>query len=201
MAQFASVDDYQIFTRSVKFKNRYIRTPKEEEFLKAVRIMSKERLVTRRAEWKFYRAQRGYCEGVVEERVYYDEDEDKIERRPAAKPYPPERMKPLSKQVPEGRVNPTGIPCLYGATSPYIAVAEVRPWKGELISVATLSLRRDVKIVEFLRYHDDDPNSVFINSPYETVLTEEGISYIQEPSNEATLIMCGLILIRHSPSP
>ena len=86
MAQFASVDDYQIFARSVKFKNRYIRTSKEEEFLKAVRIMSKERLITRPAAWKFYRAQRGYSEGVIEETVF---NEDKTVRRPAAKPYLP----------------------------------------------------------------------------------------------------------------
>src|SRR6202023_1522061 len=45
---------------------------------------------------------------------------------------------------------------------------------------ARLSLCREVKIVEFLRYHDDDPNSVFMNT------TIEGTSYIQElPSNEA----------------
>jgi hypothetical protein len=130
MSQFASEDDYRNFARSVKLKSRYIRTRKEDNFLRAVRFTAKERLIPLSAEWKFWRAQRGYCEGAIE--LY---DEDNTATIQAARPYPPERMKPRSKQASEGRVNPTGNPCLYGATSPNISVAEVRPWKGELVSV------------------------------------------------------------------
>jgi hypothetical protein len=56
-------------------------------------------------------------------------------------------MKPLSDEAVEGRVNPKGIPCLYFATSPDIAMTEVRPWLGSTISLATFKTLRDLRLV------------------------------------------------------
>jgi hypothetical protein len=162
MTKFISADDYRSFARSVKFKYRYIRNTKDDDFLRAVRFTAKGRIIPLSAEWQFWRAQRAYREGTIEQ--WYDED--KTVTIQAANPYPPERMKPRSNQGSEGRVNPKGIPCLYGATSPTIAIAEVRPWKGELVSVGTFSLRRDVKIIECLKYHDEDKDYVLKNTIY-----------------------------------
>ena len=43
---------------------------------------------------------------------------------------------PPPQDTPPGRANPTGIPVLYRATDEGTAIAEVRPWKGALVSVA-----------------------------------------------------------------
>ena len=56
-------------------------------------------------------------------------------------------MKPLRHSAHEGRVNPRGIPCLYVANNRDTAVAEVRPWVGALVSVARLSLSRELRLV------------------------------------------------------
>jgi RES domain len=182
MNHFGSWLDYKIFERSVRTRRRYIRTSEEQSFLEAVRFTVKDRIVTLPAGWEFWRAQRGYCEGTIEQ--WYDDDPIPI---PAARPYPPGRMKPRPNQACEGRVNPKGIPCLYGATSSDTAVAEVRPWKGELVSVGRFSLRRNVKIIECLKYHDEDRNHVLMNTPFNPVRSQAGeiIGYRQDnPSNE-----------------
>jgi hypothetical protein len=96
-------------------------------------------------------------------------------------------MKPRPNRAPEGRVNPKGIPCLYGATLPNIAVAEVRPWKGEFVSVGEFCLCRDVKIIECLRYHDEEKYAVFMNMTYSLVRSYTGEiigGEADEPSSE-----------------
>jgi RES domain-containing protein len=182
MSHFGSWEDYQIFARSVRTRRRYIRTVEEESFLEAVRSTVKDRIVPLPAGWEFWRAQRGYCEGIIEQ--WCDEAPIPI---PAARPYPPERMKPRPNQASEGRVNPKGIPCLYGARSPDTAVAEVRPWKGELVSIGKFSLCRSVQIIECLKYHDEDKHHVLMNTPFYAVRSETGeiVEYRQDkPSNE-----------------
>ncbi len=85
-----------------------------------------------------WRAQLGYrLEEREQDGVTFDE--------PA--PYAPERMKPLRSSAHEGRVNPRGIPCLYAASNKETAVAEVRPWLGALVSVARLSVSRELRLV------------------------------------------------------
>jgi hypothetical protein len=183
MKHFVSWKDYQIFSRSVRIRNRYIRAPEENSFLEAVRATAKERIITVPAGWEFWRAQRGYCEGTVEQRY----DEDQKVTIPAARAYPPDRMKPRPDQASEGRVNPKGIPCLYGATSRNTAVAEVRPWKGELVSVGKFSLCGSVKMIECLKYHDENKYHVLFNTPVSNAVfsnTGEMIGGEQEPQKE-----------------
>jgi hypothetical protein len=187
MSHFGSWQDYQIFARSVRKRRRYIRTAEEDSFLEAVRVTVKDRIVTLQSGWEFWRAQRGYCEGTIDQ----SSGDDDIIPITAARPYPPERMKPRPDRACEGRVNPKGIPCLYGATSPNTAVAEVRPWKGEIVSVGKFSLCRSVRIIECLKYHDDDKNHVLMNTLFSSVHSEAGeiVGYRQEkPSNEDVTI-------------
>lgn len=47
-----------------------------------------------------------------------------------------------------GRINPAGIPVLYTSLGEDTAVAEVRPWKGALVSVAKFALPADLRIVD-----------------------------------------------------
>jgi RES domain len=169
MSHFTSWQDYEIFSRSVRTRNRYVRTAEETRFLDALRFEVKDRILPLPAGWEFWRAQRGYCIGSTELDVG-----DRIEKTPSARPYSAERMKPRPTQALEGRVNPKGIPCLYGGNSPDTAVAEVRPWKGELVSVGKFSLCRSVKMIEFLTYHDENRHSVLVNMSYRLVKSDAG---------------------------
>jgi len=47
-----------------------------------------------------------------------------------------------------GRANPRGIPFLYLAKDPETVIAEVRPWKGQSISIAEFELVEDVRIID-----------------------------------------------------
>ncbi|MFN4141211.1 RES family NAD+ phosphorylase [Aestuariivirga sp.] len=69
------------------------------------------------------------------------------------------RMRPLQDRAYEGRVNPKGIPCLYLATARDVAMSEVRPWIGSILSVARFSLNRQVTVVDCSKYHGIDAPS------------------------------------------
>lgn len=58
-------------------------------------------------------------------------------------------------RVSEGRINPRGIPYLYVTNDVDTAIAEVRPYKGKLVSVATVKLTDDTTISSFnnVAYH------------------------------------------------
>src|SRR6266566_4486089 len=62
-------------------------------------------------------------------------------------PFDTKRMKPIRGRAKEGRVNPKGIPYLYLATHRDTAVAEVRPWKGGVVSVGQFRVVRDLRLV------------------------------------------------------
>lgn len=53
-----------------------------------------------------------------------------------------------------GRCSPPGIPCLYLASTPETAIAEVRPWKGALVSVAALNLTKSVKLADLRSFEE-----------------------------------------------
>ena len=65
-------------------------------------------------------------------------------------PYGIEKMKaPPIGLAGSGRINPEGIPYLYLADTVETAIAEVRPWRDALVSVAKFQLSADVKIIDF----------------------------------------------------
>jgi hypothetical protein len=149
MGQFTSRDDYRIFANEIK-RGRYIHSPRAEKFIDAVRETVKKRILLVPQDWEFWRAQSG-CRGT------------KVLRPHAAK-----RMKPLPSQAIEGRVNPKGTPCLYGARDPDTAIAEIRPlWIGEIVSLALLKVRRDLQLVECLKYHAATGFSTLLNARFE----------------------------------
>ena len=55
---------------------------------------------------------------------------------------------PPPEKTPAGRANPPGIPFLYTALDQPTAVAEIRPWKGALVSVAKFVLAREIVIID-----------------------------------------------------
>jgi hypothetical protein len=185
MSQFTSWQNYESFAHTVRMQNRYIRSAAENSFLEAVRLTVKDRILLLQAGWPFWRAQRGYCMGFTE----FDHQDGTVKIH-AKCPYPPERMKPRPNQASEGRVNPKGIPCLYGAISLDTAVAEVRPWKQELVSVAKFTLRRNVRLIECLKYHDELKYPGFMMQTYAPVTSNTGeiVSYSPETPSDEVII-------------
>lgn len=67
----------------------------------------------------------------------------------STKPYPIAEMgKPPKEKTLDGRANPKGIPYFYGASDEKTAIAETRPYKSELISVAKFKLNKKAKIID-----------------------------------------------------
>lgn len=66
-----------------------------------------------------------------------------------SKPFPIDEMgKPPASIVSEGRANPVGIPYLYTATAPETAIAEIRPHKGESVSVAKFVVKNKLELID-----------------------------------------------------
>ena len=89
---------------------------------------------------KYWRAQLGPDDIVRDGKGDWDHD--------SIRPHDAKRMTPCSRFVGNGRANPVGIPYWYGATDPETAVAEMRPWKEAILTVATLQATRDLRFVD-----------------------------------------------------
>lgn len=79
-----------------------------------------------------------------------------------------------------GRANPKGIPYLYVATNELTCIAEIRPWVGAIISVATIKPNTELKLVDLSK------KSV-IESPFlaeDLVSTIEALDLINQLSYE-----------------
>ena len=106
-------------------------------FLEDVRRTATKRLEVIPAKTVLFRAQLGIREGL---RVEDDAVFDPI-------PYRPDRMMPDPKRVQSGRANLPRAAVVYAASNKETAVAEVRPWLGMEVSVATLATTRDLRAV------------------------------------------------------
>jgi RES domain len=63
-------------------------------------------------------------------------------------PFPREEMKPDRQFVQDGRLNPRGIAYLYLAGDKDTAIAEVRPWVGELVSIGQFEVLENIQVVD-----------------------------------------------------
>jgi hypothetical protein len=118
-------------------ERRYFWSKASEEFLDAVAATSRRRLKLVPAGQQYWRAQLGH-----------HMEFDKQSGQHVLSPHPEERMRPFSDRAIEGRLNPKGIPCLYFATTPEVAMTEVRPWIGSTISLAAFETTRELKLVD-----------------------------------------------------
>jgi hypothetical protein len=160
MSHFVSADDFRNFSRAVRFEQRYIHSPKVEEFLDTVRDSAKSRIETVPKDWNhIWRAQRGSFERKIEQ-------DDLVFDAPSA--FPPSRMKPRNRTGPEGRINSKGIPIFYGATTRTTAMSEVCPWMGELVSVGQFKTLQEVRVVNCSKFHDRDPWYFVLNTRFDS---------------------------------
>jgi hypothetical protein len=148
MAEFKSWDEYWSFKTIIRSQSRYGLTKDVQTFLETVLATSKSREVTIPNKQIFWRAQLG-CDTIERENEHTDNtgktvkftvDEDE--------PYAPQRMKPQKYFAKEGRANPKGIPYLYLSTHKDTAMSEIRPWLGEIISLAQFRTVRELKVID-----------------------------------------------------
>lgn len=139
MKHFKSWRSYIDFASRTQFKRRFIHDADVMEFLDTLleTCIHREREIKKGA--VLWRAQAG-CERDMN----YLEGKHFGEERP----YPNKRMKPLPYQASEGRVNSKGIPCLYLSTKRKTALAEVRPWIGALVTLAKMTILKNLKVVD-----------------------------------------------------
>lgn len=89
--------------------------------------------------------------------------------------HPKEQMgKPPAKKSSSGRANPIGIPYLYTASNPLTAIAEIRPHKGDFVTVAEFNVTADLTLAD-LR----NPRKTI--SPFE--LDESGLNQVYSDLN------------------
>jgi hypothetical protein len=130
--------------------SKYLST---EEFLHELILLSSNRLLMLQKDTPLWRAQLGGTpyKPPKDTWVASDGSETKIEgltHRDFLKPHDCERMTPYRDKAKEGRVNPKGIPCLYTATTPNIALSEMKPTAGSYLTLARFVTVRDLKIVD-----------------------------------------------------
>lgn len=148
MQEFKTWRGYRDFEARTVKRHRYRRTDDDETFLEALIATMGDRVKTLRAGRILARAQHG-CTWVP---IFTVEDEY-IDDEP--RPLAESRMKPLKGEAVEGRANPKGIPFIYLATNKETAMAEIRPWIGEFITVALFKTLRDLKLVDLTRHYKD----------------------------------------------
>jgi hypothetical protein len=145
MAEFESWRGYFSFAHFVKCKARHILDAKSQHFLKAVLETSEKRRTPIEKGVVLYRSQLAHRWRT---QPLTDENGVEVDSVDVAIPADRERMIPRSDRATEGRVNAKGIPCLYLSTDPNTAMAEVRPWIGSYVSVASFEVLRDLTVVD-----------------------------------------------------
>lgn len=133
--EFESWTSYHQFEREILRSRRYLRSATSEAFLDAVRATAKDRVVALDQNALIWRAVDA-LDQVPGERGM-----------PRLAPCLTDRIMPLADKAHEGRVNPKGIPCLYAASEPWTAVAEIRPTLGAKITLAALAPTRGLTLV------------------------------------------------------
>jgi RES domain-containing protein len=166
MTAFKSTDAYEDFARLVQTERRWIFDGPAKDFLDTVRATSAARVQTLKAGKQFYRAQSG---SRTQCRLDVDGADIGVDEEV---PLPKEYMVPEPKYMKTGgRANPSGFAYLYLATAPETALAEMRPWLHEHLTVALFELTRETKLVVCRREKEDiferllgkDPSSEQVN--------------------------------------
>lgn len=136
MSGLKTVCSYGEFAKIVKAERRFIFDGKAGDFLAAIRAASQNRTYLVKAGRRLFRAQ-------IDSQFVEDEDGSDYEC-----PSSEVRMNPDPKHIKSsGRANPPGIAYLYLANSKETALAEMRPWLGESLTIALFETVKDLNLV------------------------------------------------------
>jgi RES domain-containing protein len=133
----SSADEkWDILARHLKRKRRYIIDRSIDEIKEIISLLPEVIYTVEESLAKnkvFYRARIGGITSEMGMRAPYDLGD---------------MGAPSPEMVKAGRANPSGIPFLYLSDSIDTAIAEVRPWKGVLVTVAKFKLQDGIKVVD-----------------------------------------------------
>ncbi len=137
-------DAYQIFADKVVYKSRFVLDDESKKFKAFLKNSATKRAATVSCEHHLYRARKGYaCTDGGFFKAYPTKD----------------MLAPPPDKAREGRINPKGIPCFYAADHFKTAISEMRPWVGELISVAIFQPSRSLTVIDLT--NDEEASTVF----------------------------------------
>jgi hypothetical protein len=157
---FASTEDWVRFRYSVKNCHRYILGPSllggdkrdgllsHEGFLKWLLyfLQERKRFVKLGKGTVLWRAQ---LDGTAQTPPPITLGGKEWRMRAVLKPHGHKRMTPYPDKAKEGRINPKGIPCLYAATHPRVALTEMKPMIGSYLTLAEFLTVRELRLVDF----------------------------------------------------
>lgn len=126
------------YKNTVKHKNRFINSIPEEIEVLLSYPNPNERYKLLHKENTLYRARIGSADEI------------------SLCPYPANLNDigmPPNNKVRAGRANPEGIPYLYLASSIETAIAEVKPWCGSVVTIATFNLKESLNTINFSFFH------------------------------------------------
>ena len=147
MSEFKSYRSYFDFSSAVRNRYRYVYDKPTYDFIQAVQHTCEKYSTDIKEGSILFRAQRGCDTRPVHEQETgeYIADDDW--------PYKKERMLPLKNKSYEGRANPRGITYLYLASNKDTDCAEVRPWKGSIISLGVFHVKKNLKIIDCSKFN------------------------------------------------
>ena len=155
MSDFESKDAFGDFVRTVRSERRFIFDGKAGNFIAAVRAASKSRMHSVKSGVRLWRAQRGS--------LFAPENDMGIEEE---HPLPVTRMIPDPKYIKNGgRANPPGFTYLYLASTKETALAEMRPWVGESLTLGIFEIQKNIKIVVCKAGDEDWEERLFVENP------------------------------------
>jgi len=156
---FKSHNDIDVFQKHVRFERRYVHTEPVIEFLEALRgtLLDRTRTLSKGA--ILWRSQIGFAEVDLEGETMITG-------------FNTERMKPNREFCGEGRANPRGIPYLCLSTDSDTCIAELRPQRAEMLSVAQFHVTRELKIIDCYSVQQQFADIELIFNP---PTTQEGI--------------------------
>lgn len=143
MSSFESHNAYWEFAQTVRKDRRWVFDGMAGGFLAAVRAASHSRMYPVKAGSRLYRAQVG-TKFAPWRRAGVEDDTGIEEEHPLEET----RMIPDPKHVRTGgRANPPGFAYLYLADRPETALAEMRPWVGESLTLAIFEVQKNISLV------------------------------------------------------
>ena len=162
MSAFESKDAYWGFAETIRSERRFIFDGKAGKFLAAARAASHLRAQTVKAGSVLYRAQVG-------SKLAPENDAGIEEELPLSKA----RIIPNAKYIKNGgRANPSGIAYLYLASTKETALAEMRPWLEESVTLAAFEIKKDIKLVVCKAGAENWEERLFEKTPSATKLDQ-----------------------------
>lgn len=160
MNTFESKNAFWDFARTVQSDRRFIFDGKSGDFIAAVRAASKSRAYFLKSGTPLFRAQAGSEFSIEEEKGVEWEH-----------PLSKARMIPNPKFTSRGgRANPPGFAYLYLATNENTALAEMRPWVGETLTLAIFKMKKKIKLVICRAGKENLGDRIFEENPSKEML-------------------------------